>query len=76
LSISTDRQLAAISAALPDLLSACANPNLHTYVGGAMANLTPDLLTWPGTRLLTGDALSAVSIVTQDAAATIGPISA
>jgi len=76
LSISTDRQLAAISAALPDLLSACANPNLHTYVGGAMANLTPDVLTWPGTRLLTGDALSAVSVVTRDAAATIGPISA
>jgi MerR family transcriptional regulator, light-induced transcriptional regulator len=65
LSISSDRQLTALSQAIPELISNSLNPHLKIYVGGAMAHFAPEKLDWPGTRLLTEGALEAVDIVTQ-----------
>ncbi|MDO7693067.1 MAG: cobalamin B12-binding domain-containing protein, partial [Burkholderiaceae bacterium] len=65
LSISSDRQLTALSHAIPELISNALNPHLKIYVGGAMAHFAPEKLDWPGTRLLTEGALEAVDIVTQ-----------
>jgi hypothetical protein len=41
------------------------NPDLKVYVGGPMAQIAPQRLSWPGTHLLNGNAAQAVAIVTQ-----------
>lgn len=69
LSISTDRQLDAVSQAVCELREATVNPNLKIYVGGPMACLSPGALNWTGTSLLDKDAAHAVRIVTQAAPA-------
>lgn len=69
LSISTDRQIDAISQSLPELSKTTANPNLKIYVGGPMAQLSPEAINWDGTLLLQTDAAKTVEIVTQNACA-------
>lgn len=67
LSISTDRQIDAVAQSLPELSKTTANPNLKIYVGGPMAQLSPEAINWEGTLLLQTDAAQTVEIVTQNA---------
>ena len=67
LSISTDRQIDAVAQSLPELSKTTANPNLKIYVGGPMAQLSPEAINWDGTLLLQTDAAQTVEIVTQNA---------
>jgi len=69
LSISTDRQIEAISKTVCELRKATVNPNLKIYVGGPMACLSPGALNWTGTSLLDKDAAQTVEMVTQAARA-------
>jgi methanogenic corrinoid protein MtbC1 len=69
LSISTDRQIEAVSQTVCELREATVNPNLKIYVGGPMASLSPGALNWVGTSLLDKDAAQTVEIVTQVARA-------
>ena len=69
LSISTDRQIEAVSQAVCELREATVNPKLKIYLGGPMACLSPGALNWTGTSLLDKDAANAVEIVTQAAPA-------
>lgn len=69
LSISTDRWIGSIAAVLPTLLTNAVNPELRTYVGGAMAALTPTQLEWASTTCLTVPADQAVDIVTKQVTA-------
>lgn len=65
LSISTERQIEAVTKAVVELREASVNPNLNIYIGGPMALLSPDLLKMPGTLLLQTDAPKTVEIVTK-----------
>lgn len=65
LSLSTDRHLAEIQQTLPELLAGSVNSALQVFVGGPMASLAPDKVTWPKTLLLNGNAFQAVEKVTQ-----------
>ena len=67
LSISTDRQIDAVAQSLPELSKTTANPNLKIYVGGPMAQVSPEAINWDGTLLLQTDAAQTVEIVTQNA---------
>jgi len=67
LSISTDRQIDAVAKSLPELSKTTANPNLKIYVGGPMAQVSPEAINWDGTLLLQTDAAQTVEIVTQNA---------
>jgi len=68
LSISTDRQIDAVSQSLLELRKTPpANPNLKIYVGGPMAQVSPEAINWDGTLLLQTDAAQTVEIVTQNA---------
>lgn len=67
LSISTDRQIDAVAQSLLELSKTTANPNLKIYVGGPMAQLSPEAINWDGTLLLQTDAAQTVEIVTQNA---------
>ena len=67
LSISTDRQIDAVAQSLPELSKTTANPNLKIYVGGPMAQVSPEAINWEGTLLLQTDAAQTVEIVTQNA---------
>lgn len=67
LSISTDRHIDAVSQSLPELSKTTANPNLKIYVGGPMAQVSPEAINWDGTLLLQTDAAQTVEIVTQNA---------
>ena len=67
LSISTDRQIDAVSQSLLELRKTTANPNLKIYVGGPMAQVSPEAINWDGTLLLQTDAAQTVEIVTQNA---------
>jgi methanogenic corrinoid protein MtbC1 len=66
LSISTDRQIDAVSEAVSELRKEALNPQLKIYVGGPMAYLCADELNWTGTSLLQTDAAQAVQLVTQE----------
>ena len=66
LSISTDRQIDNISTALPDLHQATVNPNLKIYVGGPLAQISPDLMSWDRTRLLNTNAGQTVQLIFQE----------
>lgn len=65
LSISTERQTNKISKAVSELRQATANPNLKIFIGGPMANISPELLNWAGTTLLHTDAAKTVERITQ-----------
>ena len=65
LSLSTERHLQEIQAALPELVAGCANTLLQVFLGGPVASFAPDKLTWPATTLLQGNALQALESVTQ-----------
>ena len=65
LSISTDRHIEKISKAVSDLRKATINPSLKIFIGGPMANISPDLLTWAGTALLFTDAAQTVELISQ-----------
>jgi methylmalonyl-CoA mutase cobalamin-binding subunit len=65
LSMSTDRQIDKVSKAVSELRSATANPHLKIFLGGAMANISPERLNWPGTTLLFTDAAQTVERITQ-----------
>ena len=65
LSLSTERHLPEIQAALPDLLKDCVNTALQVFVGGPVASFAPEKITWTDTHLLKGNALQAVESVTQ-----------
>ena len=67
LSISTDRQIDAVAKSLLELSNTTANPNLKIYVGGPMAQVSPEAINWDGTLLLQTDAAQTVEIVTQNA---------
>ena len=67
LSISTDRQIDAVAQSLLELSKTTANPNLKIYVGGPMAQVSPEAINWDGTLLLQTDAAQTVEIVTQNA---------
>jgi len=67
LSISTDRQIDAVSQSLLELSKTSVNPNLKIYVGGPMAQVSPEAINWDGTLLLQTDAAQTVEIVTQNA---------
>lgn len=67
LSISTDRQIDAVAKSLVELSNTTANPNLKIYVGGPMAQVSPEAINWDGTLLLQTDAAQTVEIVTQNA---------
>ncbi len=67
LSISTDRQIDAVAKSLPELSKTTANPNLKIYVGGPMAQVSPEAINWDGTLLLQTDAAQTVEIVTRNA---------
>jgi len=66
LSISTDRQIDTISLALPDLHHQNVNPNLKIYLGGPLAQISPDLMSWGRTRLLNLDASQTVQLISQE----------
>jgi methanogenic corrinoid protein MtbC1 len=66
LSISTDRQIDAVAKSLLELSNTTANPNLKIYVGGPMAQVSPEAINWDGTLLLQTDAAQTVEIVTQN----------
>ncbi len=65
LSLATDRHLTEIQQTLPELLSGSVNSALQVFLGGPMASLAPDAMTWPRTVLLKGNAIEAVEKVTQ-----------
>lgn len=65
LSMSTDRQIDKVAKAVSELRSATANPHLKIFLGGAMANISPERLNWPGTTLLFTDAAQTVERITQ-----------
>lgn len=65
LSISTDRQINAVSEAVSELRKEALNPQLKIYVGGPMANLCADELNWTGASLLQTDASRTVELITQ-----------
>ena len=65
LSLSTERHLPEIQAALPDLLKDCVNTAVQVFVGGPVASFAPEKITWTDTHLLKGNALQAVESVTQ-----------
>lgn len=65
LSISTDRQIDKISKAVSELREATANPSLKIFMGGPMANISPELMNWAGTTLLFTDAAKTVEFITQ-----------
>ena len=65
LSLSTERHLPEIQAALPELLKDCVNTALQVFVGGPVASFAPEKITWTDTHLLKGNALQAVESVTQ-----------
>ena len=65
LSLATDRHLTEIQQSLPELLAGSVNSALQVFVGGPMASLAPDTVTWPKTVLLKGNAIQAVEKVTQ-----------
>ena len=67
LSISTDRQIDAVSQSLLELRKTTANSNLKIYVGGPMAQVSPESINWEGTLLLQTDAAQTVEIITQNA---------
>jgi MerR family transcriptional regulator, light-induced transcriptional regulator len=67
LSISTDRQIDAVSKAVLELSKATINPKLKIYVGGPMVHLSPEEMNWAGALLLQTDAAETVEIVTQNA---------
>jgi len=67
LSISTDRQIDAVSNSLIELSKTTVNPHLKIYVGGPMAQVSPEAINWDGTVLLQTDAAQTVEIVTQNA---------
>jgi methanogenic corrinoid protein MtbC1 len=67
LSISTDRQIDTVSKAVLELSKATINPKLKIYVGGPMAQVSPEAINWDGTLLLQTDAAQTVEIVTQNA---------
>ena len=69
LSISTDRQIDAVSKTVCELRDATVNPHLKIYVGGPMACISPGALNWAGTSLLDKDAAQTLEIVTQAALA-------
>jgi MerR family transcriptional regulator, light-induced transcriptional regulator len=65
LSISTDRQIYKMSKAVSELRQATINPRLKIFIGGPMANVSPDRLNWAGTTLLFTDATQTVERVTR-----------
>ena len=65
LSLATERHLADIQAALPELLTDCVNTAIQVFVGGPVASFAPEKVTWSDTHLLKGNALQAVESVTQ-----------
>ena len=65
LSLATDRHLIEIQQTLPELLAGSVNSALRVFLGGPMASLAPDTMTWPRTVLLKGNAIEAVEKVTQ-----------
>ncbi len=65
LSISTDRQIDKVAKAVSELRAATANPNLKIYLGGPMANISPERMNWAGTTLLFTDAAKTVERITQ-----------
>jgi methanogenic corrinoid protein MtbC1 len=73
LSISTDRQIDTVSKAVLELSKATINPKLKIYVGGPMAQVSPEAINWDGTLLLQTDAAQTVEIVTQNAFAPSQP---
>ena len=66
LSIATDRHLEDIAGVLPELMAESVNSHLGLYVGGAMAQCAPGQLNFPGTQVLTHNALKTVERVTED----------
>ena len=65
LSLATDRHLTDIQQTLPELLAGSVNSALQVFVGGPMASLASDAVSWPRTVLLKGNAIEAVEKVTQ-----------
>ncbi len=65
LSVATDRHIEALEKAIHELQDAALNPQLQIYVGGPMAQISPDLLIWDRTRFLNSDASQTVQIVSQ-----------
>ncbi len=65
LSLATDRHLKEIQQTLPELLAGSVNSALQVFVGGPMASLASDTVSWPRTVLLKGNAIEAVEKVTQ-----------
>lgn len=65
LSISTDRQIDKIAKAVSELRTTSVNPSLKIFLGGPMANLSPELLNWAGTTLLFTDAAQTVERITH-----------
>lgn len=65
LSLSTEKHLPEIQAAVPELVTSCVNSALKIYVGGPLAAFSPEKLDWPNIFLLKGHAMQAVETVTQ-----------
>lgn len=65
LSLATDRHLTEIHQVLPELITGSVNTALQVFVGGPMASLVPESVTWPKTILLNCNAIQALEIVTQ-----------
>ena len=65
LSMATDRQIDRVAKAVLDLSPVSVNPHLRMFVGGPMAQISPERLNWPGVVLLQSDATETVEIVTQ-----------
>lgn len=73
LSISTDRQIDKTASSVSELRKATANSSLKIFIGGPMANISPELLNWPGTTLLFTDAAQTVGRITQAVDASYSP---
>lgn len=65
LSISTDRHIELVSKAVAELKEALVNPDLKICVGGPLASMAPDKLSWPGTHLINSNAREAVRKMTE-----------
>jgi hypothetical protein len=65
LSISTDRHIDKLAKSVSELRESKVNPALKIYLGGPMANISPEMLHWPGTSLLYTDAAKTVDLITD-----------
>ena len=65
LSISTDRHIDKLAKSVSELRVSKVNPAQKIYLGGPMANISPEILNWPGTSLLYTDAAETVELITE-----------